>query len=333
MNHLPGTGIPPTASPPPGLKAGIKLGVGRGIRRGLQGFLWIMKILIPVSLTVALLDWTGWLYALDPVFRPVMAVINLPPQAALPILSALFSSFYAAVAMMMVIPFTQAQFILMAIFISIAHMLIVEGLVQHKSGMNMAAITTMRLAAACLAVYIVSLFFAETAVPVVMPQNLEAQVPLSTALWEWTLETANLMLRILLIIVSVMIVLESLKQLGLTDRIAALFRPFMVLFGLSPRVATMWVTGVFFGILYGSAVIVEEAGSGRFTEDELKRLHISLGMCHSMVEDPALFLALGIGLQWTVLPRLFSAAMAVQLYRLVTVLRRRLRPLPQTQLP
>ncbi len=333
MNHLPGTGIPPTASPPPGLKAGIKLGVGRGIRRGLQGFLWIMKILIPVSLTVALLDWTGWLYALDPVFRPVMAVINLPPQAALPILSALFSSFYAAVAMMMVIPFTQAQFILMAIFISIAHMLIVEGLVQHKSGMNMAAITTMRLAAACLAVYIVSLFFAETAVPVVMPQNLEAQVPLSTALWEWTLETANLMLRILLIIVSVMIVLESLKQLGLTDRIAALFRPFMVLFGLSPRVATMWVTGVFFGILYGSAVIVEEAGSGRFTEDELKRLHISLGMCHSMVEDPALFLALGIGLQWTVLPRLFAAAMAVQLYRLVTVLRRRLRPLPQTQLP
>ncbi len=327
MNPLPGTGIPPTASPPPGLKTGIRLGAGRGIRRGLQGFVWIMKILIPVSFAVALLDWTGWLYALDPVFRPIMAIINLPPQAALPILSALFSSFYAAVAMMVVIPFTQAQLILMAIFISIAHMLVVEGLVQHKSGMNMAAITTMRLVAACLGVYIVSLFLSETAVPVVMPQNLEVQVPFSAALWEWTLDTGSLIVRILFIIVSVMIVLETLKQLGLTDRIAALFRPFMVLFGLSPKVATMWVTGVFFGLLYGSAIIVEEAGSGRFTADELKRLHISLGMCHSMVEDPALFLALGIGLQWTVLPRLFAAAMAVQLYRMVSTLRRRLQPL------
>ncbi|MBN1152055.1 MAG: nucleoside recognition domain-containing protein, partial [Dehalococcoidia bacterium] len=142
----------------------------------------------------------------------------------------------------------------------------------------------------------------------------------------WTLSTLRLLLKIVGIIVPVMIVLETLKQLGYTDRIAAVFRPFMSLLGLSPNVASMWVTGTFFGLIYGSAVIVEECTSGNFREDELKRLHISLGMSHSMVEDPALFLALGIGLQWTVLPRLLAAAATVQLYRLARAISIRVRP-------
>lgn len=326
MSHLPGTGTAPTFSPPPGFKAGLTLGVRRGIPRGLHAFLWIIRILVPVSLAVALLDWTGWLYALNPIFSPVMALINLPPQAALPILSALFSNFYAAVAMMTVIPFTTAQLILMAVFISIAHMLVVEGLIQHKAGINGLAISMIRLFAACGAVLLISQFLPGTETPVTMPENLGEHTPLNVALREWTFETLSLSFRILIIIVSVMIVLETLKELGLTDRIASVFRPFMMPLGLTPSVATMWVTGVFFGIVYGSAVIVEESGSGRFAPDELKRLHISLGMCHSMVEDPALFLALGIGLQWTVLPRLLAAAIAVQTYRLVNLMRERARP-------
>jgi hypothetical protein len=331
MSYSPGTGTAPTSSPTPGRKAQIRQGVRQGIRRGIHGFLWIARILVPVSLAVALLDWTGWLYALDPVFSPVMALINLPPQAALPIISALFSSFYAAVAMMVVIPFTHAQFILVVIFISIAHMVVVEGLIQHKAGINGVAITAVRLFAAAVAVYIASQFLPGTEIPVVMPDSLGERPPLTGALLAWTMSTLRLMLKILVIIVSVMIVLETLRQLGLTDRIATIFRPFMVVLGLSPNVATMWVTGAFFGIIYGSAVIVEESVSGRFTRDELTRLHISLAMSHSMVEDPALFLALGIGLQWTVVPRLLAAALAVQFYRLFHAASTRFRPRPQEQ--
>lgn len=324
MSHSPGTGYsPPSPSPSPGFKDRVRQGVRRGIPRGLHGFLWIVRILVPVSLAVALLDWSGWLYALDPVFSPIMSLVNLPPQAALPILSALFSNFYAAVAMMVVIPFSNAQLVLMAVFISIAHMLVVEGIIQHKAGINGLVISVVRLAAGCAAVLIVSQFFPGTAAPVAMPHGIGEPIALAAAMQEWVLDTLSLSLRIFAIIVSVMIVLETLKELGLTERIASVFRPFMVFFGLTPNVATMWVTGVFFGIVYGSAVIVEESGSGRFTPDELKRLHLSLGMCHSMVEDPALFLAIGIGLQWTVIPRLLAAALAVQIYRLVNVIAER----------
>ncbi len=331
MSHPPGPGRAVTSSPTPGYKAGIRAGLRRGVHRGLHGFVWIIKILAPVSLAVALLDWTGWLYALDPLFSPVMALINLPPQAALPLLTALFSSFYAAVGMMLVIPFTHEQFILMTIFISIAHMIVIEGLIQHKAGMHIAAITAVRLLTAGVAVYLASLFFPGTATPVVMPDAIGQRIPLTDALIAWMLSTLDVMLKILCIIVPVMIVLETLKEVGLTDRIARAFRPFMVLLGLTPNVATMWVTGTFFGIVYGSAVIVEESTSGRFTEDELQRLHVSLGISHSMVEDPALFLALGVGLQWSVLPRLLASAIAVHTYRLARRLNPRLTPVPERE--
>lgn len=325
MSRSPGSDPIATLRPYPGLKAGVRLGFRKGLRSGIHGFLWTLRIIVPVSLAVALLDWTGWLYSLDPVFRPVMGLINLPPQAALPILTGLSTSFYAAVAMMVVIPFTHAQFILVSIFVSIAHMIVVEGVIQHKAGIHMAAITCIRFVTACVTVYVASLFLIDTEIPVVMPDTFGQHVALSSALRAWFMSTADLMFKLFAIIVSVMIVLEILKELGYTDRIARVFQPFMALLGLSANVSTMWVTGAFFGLTYGSAVIVEESVSGRFTEDELKRLHISLGISHSMVEDPALFFALGVGLQWSLLPRVLSAAAAVHLYRLTRAIASRIR--------
>jgi len=308
------------------LLPGLKLGFLQGLHKGTHGFLWICRILVPVSFAVALLDWTGWLYALDPVFQPVMGLINLPPQAALPILLAIFSSFYAALGMIVVIPFSTEQIMLLAVFITIAHMLVVEGLIQHKSGISLVKIDAIRLVTAGLTVFVVSQFFPGTETPVVMPEALGAHATLLDALMGWTLSTLRLLLKILIIIMAVMIVLETLKVLGWNERIAAFFRPFMALIGLSPNVTTMWVAGAFFGLIYGSAVIMEEAASGRVAGDELERLHISLGINHSMVEDPALFLALGISVFWTLVPRFLAAAIAVHLYRLVGAARSRFGP-------
>ncbi len=309
--------------------AKLKKGLARGTGRGLHGFLWIAKILVPVSLAVALLEWTGWLYLLDPAFRPVMGLINLPPQAALPVLTALLSSFYAAFAMMLVIPFTTAQLILLAIFISIAHMFFIEGTIQHKAGINGPAMVTVRLVTACVTVIVVSWFFEGTSTPVVMPQGITARASVEAVLWTWAVSTLKLLLKMLLIMVPAMAVLELMKVFNWTERVARVFRPLMALLGLSPNVAALWVAGTFFGIIYGSALIVEESTSGRYTPDELKRLHISLGLNHSIVEDPAMFLAAGIGLFWTIVPRFLATIAAVHLYRLYhalqPALRRRLR--------
>lgn len=48
------------------------------------------------------------------------------------------------------------------------------------------------------------------------------------------------------------------------------------------------------GRRYSETVIVEETKEEGLTKEELERLHISIGINHSMVEYPALFLVLGI---------------------------------------
>ena len=62
--------------------------------------------------------------------------------------------------------------------------------------------------------------------------------------------------------------------------------------------------------------IVEEAKEGHLNKEELEGLHLSIGINHSVVEDPALFLALGLNAFWLWVPRLITAMLAVRLLSL-----------------
>jgi len=59
MSHSPQAATTPSMRPPSGFRGSVRTGFEKGIRHGLHGFWWIARILIPVSLAVALLDWTG----------------------------------------------------------------------------------------------------------------------------------------------------------------------------------------------------------------------------------------------------------------------------------
>ncbi len=77
-----------------------------GVKRGWSSFVWICEIVIPVSFLVTLLQWTGWLSQIDFLLNPLMKSINLPPEAALPIISGMLVNLYAAIAAMTALPFT-----------------------------------------------------------------------------------------------------------------------------------------------------------------------------------------------------------------------------------
>jgi hypothetical protein len=44
---------------------------------------------------------------------------------------------------------------------------------------------------------------------------------------------------------------------------------------------------------------------------------VSIGINHSMVEDPLLFLPLGIGIFWLYVPRFVAAMVAVRIYNAI----------------
>jgi len=293
-----------------------------GARQGWSSFLWMCQIIIPVSFLVCLLQWTGWLNRIDFLLDPLMSLIHLPSAAALPIISGILINLYAAIAVMSVLPFTPQQMTLIAVFTLITHNLIAEAIIQHRSGINGIKASLIRLAVSIVTVLLISPFLGDTSLSVAVPAELNLQSPLLMVLKDWALDTAILLLKIFGIIMFIMILLEISKSLGWLEYLLTLFRPIMGTLGLSQRTATLWLTAVLFGLLYGGAVIVEETKKEALTKEELEYLHISIGINHAMVEDPALFLILGLNGFWLWVPKLVMAIAAVQSYRALRRVRR-----------
>lgn len=282
-----------------------------GVGKGWHGFLWIMKILIPVSFFTALLAWTGWLNYMDFILQPLMSIMSLPAIAALPLLIGMLTNIYAGIAAMAVLPFSQEQLTLMAIFLLIAHNLIQEGIVQAKSGIHPVKATLFRLTAAVFTVIVVSPFFdLPTAVTGYTDIPLVTQNLFFDAMKEWALTTLHLMIKIFFIIMSILTLLEILKSFDLILPMVKLLSPLLKLMGLNQKVGFLWLTAVVFGVAYGGAVIVEEVKSGHLTKEELEELHLSIGINHALVEDPSLFLSLGLSPFWLWVPRLLVAILA-----------------------
>ena len=302
----------------------LKSGFSAGVKKGWSSFVWMCKIAVPISFLVALLQWTGWLHQIDFLLNPVTNLINLPAEAALPIITGMLVNIYAVIAIITVIPFTIEQMTLIAIFNLIAHSLVMEGVIQHKSGLNVIKATLIRIAVAVLAVLIVSQFLGDTSQSVIVPAELTVHTPFLEVLKAWALNMIGLLLKIFGIIMFIMILLESLKSIGWIEYSLKFFKPLMRTFGLSDRTAMMWVAAIIFGLFYSGAVIVEEAKKGNLTKEELEHLHISIGINHSMVEDPALFAILGLNAFWMWVPRFIMAIIAVQTYRAIKYLKNKL---------
>jgi hypothetical protein len=307
-------------------RAQLKTGLRTGIKKGRSNFVWICKIIVPVSFVGALIQWSGWLSQIDFLLHPLMSVINLPAAAALPIIVATTVSFYAGLAIMVVLPFTIEQITLIALFITIAHMLIAEGIVQHKSGLNVIKATSVRIGAAILSVFAVSQFFTDTSQSISLPASLATQVPLIEVLKGWAIDTLRLCGRVFVIIMLVMMALHASESLGWIKYLVKFFRPLMKVLGLSDRAAMMWVTAAGFGLLYGSAVIMEEAKKGELTKEELEHLQISIGINHSVLEETTLFLVLGVNPLWLFIPRFLAAIIAVRTLRSIQYLKGKLLP-------
>jgi hypothetical protein len=303
------------------IRAKLKIGVRSGARKGWDSFFWMCKIIVPISLVVALLQWSGWLSRVDFLLNPLMRLINLPSEAALPIISGMLINIYAAIAIMAVIPFSIGQMTLIAVFVLIAHNLIVEGIIQFRSGIHIVKVTLVRIVVAIVTVLIVSQFFGNITESISVPASLSFQNPLAGVLGVWAIDMLKLLFKIFLIIMSIMIVLDCLRALGWTKYLFNFFRPLMKVLGLSERSVMLWVTAVFFGLMYGGAVIREEVEKGDLTKADLEHLHLSIGINHSMIEDPALFMALGLNGFWLWIPKLIMAIVIVHLFRAIPYLK------------
>ena len=292
----------------------FRYGLHFGIKKGWHGFLWMLKIIVPISFLAVLIEYSGWMHKMDFFLAPVMNLLSLPPAAALPLVVGMLTGIYGGIAAMVVFPLTNNEMTLIAIFLLISHNLIQEGMIQGKSGLNPIKATLFRLTASSATVMIVAKFLgSEPAGILEKSASAAAHPPLLIMIKSWFSATLFLSAKIFVIIMVIMILLEIMKVFNMIHHIVRVLHPFLKTMGLNQTVGLLWLTAVVFGIAYGGAVIVEETKEGHIKKEELEKLHLSIGINHSMVEDPALFLSLGLSAFWLWVPRFILAIIAVRL--------------------
>jgi len=290
----------------------LKRDIKTGAKKGLGSSLWILKLFIPISALAVLLDWLGIVAWLQPVFKPVMALINLPPEAFFPVIAGIFADVYGAVAVMAVLQFTVQQQVLLILFTAISHSLIIEGIIQWRSGINFFKITALRLVASVTSVYLVSLFFDGTERSYQVVGSLE-KAPFRQVFGEWLADISLLSIQIVAVVTLIMILQEIAVFFGLIEKGRKALSPVMRLMGLCPQALVPWLVAIFGGVTIGSAVIIEECRRGDMPDEELQYFHTSIGINHSMVEHSAVLSTIVGGyIFFIIVARLLSAILFTQ---------------------
>ena len=191
----------------------IRGALNRGLRKGLSSYIWLLKILLPVSLATALLDYSGWIHQLDVVLKPAMAILSLPPAATLPILVGILTGVYGCIAAMAVLPLAVDHMTIITVFVLIAHSLPQEGIIQAKSGINFVKTTVARLAAAVATCLVVAACLRPDDGSAAAAASSLREIP---SFWpflqNWLTEMLRLCIKILAIILGVMLTIESMKE-------------------------------------------------------------------------------------------------------------------------
>jgi hypothetical protein len=157
----PGT-APGVSSPAPGPGAGLRRDLRIGVKAGLQTFWELARVMVPAYGVTLVLERLGVIQWLAGLARPLMSLLGLPGDAAVPLMVGYVLNIYAAVGAMQALDLSPQQITVLAIAILIGHNLLVEGAVLHKAGMNGFAFGALRvvagLAAAAVANLLMGLF-------------------------------------------------------------------------------------------------------------------------------------------------------------------------------
>ncbi len=104
----------------------------------------------------------------------------------------------------------------------------------------------------------------------------------------------NSIKQIAIIVVPLMIFMEILKDVGVFDKMAQMLSPVVKLFGMEKEAGFPLVIGIIIGLSYGAGIIIQSTKKGQLTHRDLHLLTYFLVAAHAVIEDTALFMAVGV---------------------------------------
>ncbi|MDD2497068.1 MAG: nucleoside recognition domain-containing protein [Desulfitobacteriaceae bacterium] len=122
--------------------------------------------------------------------------------------------------------------------------------------------------------------------------------------FEWVLDvlkgSISSAIMVALIVIPLMVAIEFLKHWDIIKKIAPIFHPVLKALRLPKEAVFPLLAGLFFGLTYGAGVIIQSGRDGVLTKRDLFVISLFLVVCHSLIEDTMLFIAVGANV-WLIL--------------------------------
>lgn len=272
---------------------------------------WLLKIMIPISLAVCLLQYYGVIAWCAGWLNPLFCHIGLPGASSIAFLTGATATTYAALAVMMSMELTLRQATIIAIMVLICHALPLECTVNKKVGSKPFRMGILRILGALLAAVYLNLVLPEMSESFSALAVSGTDASLTLVLQGWLLSSVKLSAMIFAIIYALMFVQRLMERYGLMEKLVRPLAPLMVVFGLPRNAAYLWLVGNVLGISYGSAVMMQLQEEGKITRQEADEVNYHLIMNHSMLEDTLVFATVGVSALWILSTRLLFALILV----------------------
>ena len=288
--------------------------VKTALPQGMKTAIWLLKLTIPVSFAVFLLDFFGVLNVIAGWVAPLFKLIGLSGQASIVLITSFFTNIYSVIAVMTTLGIGHREGIILAVMCLISHALIVETVIQKKTGSTPWRMVATRLSASFIAAFMLNLILPAEAIAV--SENMVRSVgEFTPALQHWLLNMLQTTLKIIILVNLLLIIQKILNEFGLIKWILMPFTPLLKVMGLPSSTGFLWVVANTLGLGYGGAIMISETEEGKLSREDADLLNHNIAISHSQLEDPLLFVAIGYPLGILIWPRVLLAIVFVWLRR------------------
>lgn len=282
-----------------------------GLKNGLQTTWTLGKVIFPITLIVTILQFTPILPMIIKWIEPLMGLIGLSGEAAVPLVLANVLNLYAGIGAIVSFDFTIKEVFIMAMMMSFSHNLFIESAVAAKVGVKFWVIVAVRLSLAIISAIIINLVWsggqALAQYGLVPKDGPEPSGWLEIGFTG--LETAFFgVVQLAIIVIPLMIVMQWLRDNQWLDWLSNKIAPFTRLIGVQSNASMTLVAGLTVGLAFGAGLMIQAAKEDNVSKKDMYLVLIFLVACHAVVEDTLIFIPLGIPV-WPLLVIRFISAL------------------------